>query len=168
MEYNLVEIWLRRDPTRWIAGALGGVFAAVVAMVVAMVIAQSAGYEVWLPIKLMGTPILGAAATEIGNTSGILAGAFLTGMICVFWGVIFAHFTGTNSVSALLAMGLVWGTFSWIFIWNLFLPSFTTIFAARISAGAAFPVCIAYGLALASVAFIDPVLRGSKQISSSR
>ncbi len=163
MEYNLVEIWLRRDPTRWIAGVIGGLFAGVVATVVAMLIAQSAGYEMWLPVKLMGTTLLGSSATEIGAAAGITAGATVIAGISVFFGFVFAHFTGTNSIGALLSMGLVWGVFSWIFIWNLFLQSFKPIYAARIPSGAAFPVCLAYGLALAVIAVIDPVLRGSKQ-----
>ncbi len=164
MEYNLVEIWLRRDPARWIAGALGGLFAGAVAMGVAMLLAQMGGLELEFPIKLMGTLILGSPATEIGeNRESILAGASVIGAICIFWGVIFAHFTGTNSFKVLLPMGLVWGIFSWIFLWNLFLQSFKPIYAARIPSGPVLPICLTYGLALASIAFFDPVFRRGKK-----
>jgi hypothetical protein len=159
METNLLEIWLRRDPIRWVAGALGGLFAGALAMAVAILIAFSLDWDPLFPIKLLGTPLLGASATEIQTTQGAVAGALLIEAICIFWGIVFAHFTGTNSVRALLGMGLAWGAFSWIFIWNLFLQSFKPIFAARIPAGPAFPVCMTYGLALASVAVFDRMLR---------
>ena len=161
MEYNLVETWLRRDPIRWIAGILGGIFAGLLAMAVAVGVSSALGWDPTFPIKLMGTPILGAAATDLQSTQGTIAGAFLIEALGIFWGIVFAHFTATNSVSALFWMGLAWGAFSWIFTWNLFLQSFKPIFAARIPAGPALPVCIAYGLGLVSVAFFDRLLRGS-------
>ena len=162
MEYNLVEIWLRRDPIRWLAGVLGGLVAGVIAMLVGMFIATSVGMEATFPIKLLGTTVLGASSTELNQIQGAVVGFLVLEFICVFWGVVFAHFTGTNSLKALLPMGLVWGTFSWIFIWNLFLPSFKTIFAAQISAGAALPVCLAYGLGLSTISFFDSSLRKAK------
>ncbi len=161
MEYNLVEIWLRKDPVRWLAGVLGGLFAGGVAMAVAIGISTYLGWDPLFPLKLLGTPILGAASTDLQSSQGVTVGALVIEGICVFWGVVFAHFTGTNSIRALLAMGVAWGAFSWIFIWNLFLQSFKPIFAARIPAGPAFPVCMAYGLALASVALFDRMLRRS-------
>jgi hypothetical protein len=160
MEYNLVETWLRRDPIRWIAGILGGIFAGLVAMAVAVGVSSYLGWDPLFPIKLLGTPLLGASATDLQSMQGVISGAILIEAICIFWGVVFAHFTATNSVSALLWMGLAWGAFSWIFIWNLFLQSFKPIFAAGIPAGPALPVCFAYGLGLASIAFFDRMLRG--------
>ncbi len=161
MEYNLVETWLRRDPIRWIAGILGGIFAGLVAMAVAMAVSAALGWDPLFPIKLLGTPLLGASATDLQSAQGAVAGALIIEVIAVFWGVVFAHFTATNSISALLLMGLAWGAFTWIFTWNLFLQSFKPIFAARIPAGPALPVCFAYGLALASVALFDRMLRPS-------
>ncbi len=160
MEENLVEKWLRRDPVRWIAGGMAGVFAGAVAMGLAMVLASCAGMEIWFPVKLIGTVLLGASATEMGGAAGgIVAGSMVIGVLGALLGFVFSHFTYTNSIKALLAMGLVWGTFSWIFIWNLFLPSFKTIFAAQIPAGPVLPVCLIFGLALSSVAFFDRKLR---------
>ena len=159
MEYNLVEMWLRKDPIRWIAGALAGVLAGGVAAGVAMIIAKLAGFEGSFPIKLIGTIILGAQATEIGNANGFLVGGLLIVGLGLFLGVIFSHFCGVNSLKALIPLGLVWGTFSWIFIWNLFLQSFNTIFAARIPSGPVFAICIAFGLALVSVSSFDQLLR---------
>jgi hypothetical protein len=163
MEFNLVEMWLRKDPTRWIAGAFAGLFAGLGALVVGMIISTSAGFEIWFPVKLMATPLLGPSATEFGMQTGVI----LTGLIsfealCLFLGFVYAHFTGSNLMAALLPMGLVWGIFSWIFIWNLFMQSFQPIFAARIPSGAAFPVCITFGILLASVAFFDRSLRGKR------
>jgi hypothetical protein len=159
MEYNLVEVWLRRDPVRWLAGAIAGALACSIALLVASLLAQAAGYEFYFPIKLMGTPLLGASATVTGEFAGVWAGCAVSGLICIFWGVIYAHFIGTNSLAALLPMGLVWGVFSWIFTWNLFLQSFRTIFDARLSSGGAFLVCMAYGLSLSTLAFFDRLLR---------
>ena len=160
MEYNLVEVWLRFDPRRWIAGVLAGLLASAVAMGVGMIISVNAGMDLWFPVKLVGSIILGPSATNTQLSSGIIAGAALTAVACSFWGFVFAHFTGTNSLKALIPMGVVWGLFSWIFIWNLFMQSFHPIYAAHISSGAVFPICIAYGVALASVSFFDPLLRG--------
>lgn len=160
MEYNLVEMWLRKDPIRWISGALAGLLAGVVAMVVAAAFAQSVGMELWFPVKLMGTIILGPSATDIDTTVGIVTGGLVFEGLCAFLGMVYAHFTGTNSLGALLPMGLVWGTFSWIFIWNLFMQSFRPIYAAHIPSGPVFAVCIAFGLALASVKVFDSILRG--------
>jgi hypothetical protein len=164
MEYNLVEIWLRWDPARWAAGVLASLFAAALTMATAMVVANLAGYEIWFPLKLMATPVLGSVATEIGwNNQSICSGALVITSICLFWGVIYAHFTGTTSLKALLPMGLVWGAFSWIFLWNLFFQSFKTIRAAQMSSGALFPVCMVYGLGLASVAIFEPLFRTKKR-----
>lgn len=159
MEYNLVEMWLRRDPIRWLSGALAGVLACVVALLVAAVLARWAGYEFYFPIQLLGTPLLGGGATEIGEMAGVWAGCCVAGLISLFWGVVYSHFVGTNSLCALLPMGLVWGVFSWIFTWNLFLQSFSSVFATQLSSGGAFVVCLAYGLSLSSVTFFDRLLR---------
>ncbi|MEO5970476.1 MAG: hypothetical protein ABIQ95_11165 [Bdellovibrionia bacterium] len=166
MEYNLVEMWLRKDPVRWIAGALAGLFAGVVAMAVAALIASSIGLEPVFPLKLIGTILLGPSATEIGVTGGAITGAIIFESITLFLGVIYAHFVGSNKMSALLPMGLVWGVFSWIFIWNLFLQSFRPIFVARVSSSPVFLICIVFGLALASVKLFDRVLRGTKPAKS--
>ncbi len=160
-DYNLVETWLRKDPSRWAAGFLAGLFAGVVALGLASIISVMAGKEFTFAVKLMATPLLGSFATEAGTqAAAVIAGFILFEAICAFWGLVFAHFTQTNHLSSLLAMGLVWGLFSWIFIWNLFLQSFDPIFWAQISAGAVFPICLAYGISLTSVAFFDRIMGG--------
>ena len=164
-DFNLVELWLRTDPRRWIAGALAGAFAGAVALALAMVMSAMSGREFWYAPKLLGTILLGAFATETGPHFGaILAGIVVMEAICVFWGVVYAHFTGTNSLGPLLAMGVVWGLFSWVFTWNLFLPAFRTIYAAQISPAAAFPICLAYGLSMTSVAFFDRMISGNRAV----
>jgi hypothetical protein len=163
MEFNLVEIWLRRDPVRWIAGVFGGLFAGAIALGLAMIIAQMAGHEVVYPAKLMGATILGPSATEIGpDMKSVFTGLAVFELICAFWGFVYAHFTGTNSIKALFLMGLVWGAFSWIFTWNLFLQSSRPILWAGIPSTLTFPICMAYGISLVSVAFFDSIFRGKK------
>jgi len=160
---NLVEIWLRRDPIRWLAGAMAGLFAGIVMIGFAMVLCVVLGTEVWFPIKLAALPILGSSATEYGmHVPAILVGLVTLEALAAFLGVIYAHFTGTNSLPALLAMGFVWGTFSWIFINNLFMQSFTTISALRIAPGVVFPIVVVFGLSLTSVVFFDRALRGNR------
>jgi len=164
MEYNLVEMWLRKDPTRWVAGALAGLFAGAVAMGLAVFIASSIGLEPFFPLKLIGTILLGPSATEIGVANGAITGAVLFESLTLFLGVIFSHFVGSNKMGALLPMGLVWGIFSWIFIWNLFLQSFRPIFVAKVSSSPVFLVCLVFGLALTSVKLFDPLLRGNRTV----
>jgi hypothetical protein len=159
MEYNLVEMWLRKDPIRWIAGALAGLLAGVVAMGVAVFIASSVGLEPLFPVKLMGTILLGPSATEIGIDQGAIVGALIIESLSLVLGVIFSHFVGSNKIEALAPMGLVWGVFSWIFIWNLFLQSFRPIYVAKVSSSPVFLICLTFGLALTSVKLFDQTLR---------
>ena len=162
-DFNLVEAWLTRDTTRWIAGVMAGLFAGLVALGLGMVMSAVSGMEIWFPIKLMATIILGSTATELGPQLGaILVGFVLFEAICAFWGFVYAQFVRTNQLGALLAMGVVWGLFSWILTWNLFMHSFKTIMAADISPAATFPVCIAYGVSLTVVVFFDRAMRGSR------
>lgn len=160
MEYNLVEMWLRRDPIRWVAGAMAGLLAGAVAMCFAMGMATSYGFESSFPAKLIGTILLGPSATETGIDQGATVGWVLFESLCLILGVIYAHFVGTNSLKALLPMGGVWGIFSWIFIWNLFLQSFKPIYAAQVPSASVFPICILFGFSLASVSLFDRILRG--------
>lgn len=160
MDQNLVEIWLRRDPVRWIAGAIAGLIAGVIAILVAGWVASLYQFEFWFPVKLLGTILLGPSATELGtHRGGILAGGVIFEGLGLFLGVVYAHFTGTNRLVALIPMGLVWGIFSWIFIWNLFMQSFPTVRAARIPPGPVLPVCLAFGISLALVALFDALFR---------
>ncbi len=160
MEINLVEIWLRKDTKRWVAGILSGVFAGLVAMVFAMVLSILAGKELWFPIKYSALPLLGNEALEIGlNIGSIATGLILHEVLCAVIGVIYAHFTGTNQSGPLLGVGLSFGAFTWIFINNLFWPSFRPILIADVSAGAAFFVCLVFGIALSSVSYFDRLVR---------
>lgn len=164
MDINLTDIWLRKDPARWIAGVMAGLLAGAAALLVAGILSSGPYSDFWFPAKLMATTVLGPEATEIGShMSAVVVGIVVFELICAFFGVLFAHFTGTNLMAALLPMGVVWGIFSWIFVWNLFLQSSRSIFAAQIPSSGVFPVCIVYGLTLASVAFFDRMFRGSKR-----
>lgn len=160
MEYNLVEMWLRRDPIRWVAGVLAGLLAGTLTLGFAGWVAQQSGFEFFFPVKLMATTVLGPSATAFdAPINSIYLGAGVFYALAALLGFVFAHFTGVNSLYALLPMGLVWGIFSWIFIWNLFLQSFRPIFAAQLSSGLVLPICLVFGLSLASVAFFDRVMR---------
>ncbi len=165
-DLNVVELWTTPDLPRVIAGILAGCFAAFVMSVCAAIFAKSAGMEFTFPWKFAGTLIVGGEGTEFGNSGlgfiSILSGAVLIEIVGGFLGAVFAHFVKTNHKPSLAWMGIVWALFSWIFIWNLFLQSFATIRWAQISAGAAFPITIAFGLALVSVAFFDSIVRGRR------
>lgn len=163
-DMNLVEIWLRKDPARWIAGAMAGFFAGLLAILAGMVISTALGYEIWFPIKYAALPILGGSATEYGIHWGPLLVGFVTAQtVCVFLGFVYAHFTGLNSIPLLLGAGFTWGCFSWIFINNLYTSAFPDISAAQISKAPGFFVCMVFGLSLTSVAFFDRLVRGSSK-----
>ncbi len=157
---NLVEIWLRKDPARWVAGAMAGIFAGLLAGAFAMAVAKMLGYEMWFPIKLAALPFLGGRATEFGINAGLITGLIVMESLCMVLGMVYAHFTGLNSLPLLLGAGFTWGCFSWIFINNLFTPAFPDISAANLSKAPGFFVCMVFGLSLTSVAFFDRMVRG--------
>ncbi len=162
-DQNLVEMWVRVDPKRWFAGILGGLTAGAISLVFAMFLASLGGLEVWYPAKLLATAALGpyALAYDSGS-SAILTGVLIYEAIMAFWGFVYAHFTGTNRFSALLPMGLAWAAMLWVFNWCLFLQSFKPIFVTHTPYGAAFFVCLVYGLSLTSVGVYDRLLGGSQ------
>lgn len=163
-EINLTDIWLRRDPARWVAGIMAGLLAGAVMLVLAMVLSAAFGQEFWFPAKVAAIPFLGPEAADIGmNIPVLVTGMIVHAALCAFLGLVFAHFTGTNSLPALLGVGLTWGVFSWIFIYNLFVQSFTEISALSLPRGAGFFIHLAFGLSLTSVAFFDRAIRGSKR-----
>ena len=158
-DLDLVKVWLQTDPLRWIAGILGGLVAAALACLVAGLLARAHGMEFLFPVKLMATPIVGSAATEYtAPFSSILAGAIFIAVIGAFWGLVFGHFVFATRLLPLLGMGFTWGAFTWVFIWNLMLPSFRTIHDARISPAAAFLICMTFGLGMTSTAIFKKVV----------
>lgn len=158
---NIVGLWLRIDPIRWIAGVLAGAFGGAIALAVAMGISQSAGKELWFPAKLMSTPILGSVGTDNRIGTGLIVGLLVWEAICVFWGFVYSHFVATNSPRALLSMGLVWACFLWIFNWNLYFQSFLPIRWASVPSSVVFLLCLIYGLSLSSVAGFERIFRRS-------
>ncbi len=160
-EFNLVEMWLRHDPLRWVAGALGGLFAGAVSMLFAMAFLHAGGMEIWFPAKLMGTLVLGPFATEYGMHLKAIGTGFATyELITMVFGMIFSHFVGSNRLKALFWMGVVWGIFSWIFLWNLFGQSFHTVGRNYFPSLPVLPICLVYGISLVSVAFFDRIVHG--------
>lgn len=158
-DLNLVEMWLRKDPTRWMAGVLGGIFSGGVAILVGGLISKSHGLEFVFPIKFAALPIVGNAATAVSPGGSLMLGLFLFLGLAAFLGFLFSHFTPTNMFAALLGMGFVWGTFSWIFITNLFMQSWVDIRATDIPNSATFFVTLSYGLSLVSVGMFDKMIR---------
>ena len=159
-DINLIELWLRKDPTRLMAGAMAGLFAGLLSICVAGLMAKSGGSEFWFPIKVAALPVLGGSATEYGmHMKAIVLGLVIHEFISMVLGMIYSHFVATNAMPALLGGGFVWGIFSWIFIQNLFIQSFTDVFAAHLSSGAAFLPLMIFGLSLSSVAFFDRAIR---------
>ena len=71
-EVSLTEIWLRKDPKRWMAGAMAGVFAGLVMMAAAMLVSATFGPELWFPVKVAALPFLGGGATELGFHLGAI------------------------------------------------------------------------------------------------
>ena len=163
-DIDIVAPWLKLDPIRWTAGAMAGAFGGVVALALAAIYCRMQGAEALFTVKLMALPFLGSSATEVGMAgAGLLAvvlGFVAFELLAAFLGAVFAHFTFSNAPGPLLGMGFTWGAFSWIFINNLFSPSFLDIRAAALSRGAGFGFWMAYGLSLMSVAFFDRMLRG--------
>ncbi len=165
MDSNLVDKWLRFDPVRWVSGIISGVFAGFVAAGVASIVAKSMGLGSLFPLKYMALPVLGAGALESGfHLSAVIAGAAVLMSICGFWGLIYSHFTFTNAKGSLFGMGIAWGLFSWIFLNNLYSPSFRDIFAVQFSNWWALLFCLTYGVSLMSVAFFDRFFRGSTKV----
>jgi hypothetical protein len=94
--------------------------------------------------------------------SSVLAGMIFLGALGAFWGFVWGHFVFATRPLALVGMGLTWGAFSWVFLWNLLLPSFRSIHNAHISPAAAFFVCIAFGLGMISVSVILKAIRPAR------
>ncbi|MBY0471883.1 hypothetical protein K2X30_12010 [bacterium] len=160
-ESDIVEMWMHIDKTRWVAGAMAGIFAGLVMMGVAMVFSVVGGMEFWFPVKFVAVPFLGASAMEYGMQMGaIVTGLVFHFLLSIVLGMIYAHFTITNKFWPLMGAGFTWGTFSWIFMNNLFIQAFRDISAIHVSKGAAFFVDLAFGFSLVSVAMFDRMLRG--------
>lgn len=159
-DFNLVELWLQKDPVRWVAGAISGLIAGGVSIVIGGLIATKAGNEFLFPVKLIGTIPIDSFATEYGMHP--LRFAVSLGFyeaLAAFAGIFYAHFTRTEKTGFLLSMGATWGIFTWIFWWNLYFQSFRTISDARIPPSAALAICLAYGLSLAVIKVVDPIFR---------
>jgi len=161
-DLDIVAIWLRRDPARWVAGALAGVVASAVLILFAMMLCKANGMDLWYPVKVAAIPFMGGAAMDYDNSASIFPGILAIEVFSVFWGVLFGHFTGTNRFLPLLGVGFTWGVFTWIFWVNLFLSSFREMYVASIPKGGAFFVCLAWGFALTSVSIFDRLIKGGK------
>jgi hypothetical protein len=158
-DLDLIAMWIRFDPKRWIAGALAGLTAGLITAAVAMALATAAGLEAWFPVKLAAIPFLGGEATALGTTPGLVIGLIAHEALSMLLGIVFAHFTVKNYMPALLGAGVSWGLFSWIFLSNLFFQSFPEVNAAGISRGAALLCNLVFGISLASVAGFDRMFR---------
>jgi len=162
-DFNLVAMWLRKDPCRWAAGALAGIFAGLIMLAFAGLLTSAGGGDFWYAAKAGALPFLGGPATEYGmHTGAIIVGVVAIEALAALLGVLYSHFVGTNSFAALLPMGLVWGIFSWIFIFNLYSQAWRDVHAAEIPSGPAFFVLLVFGISLTSVAFFDRALRGKQ------
>lgn len=159
-EMDLIATWLVFDLPRTIAGAIAGVFAVLVAWVFAGILAKAGGYEFWYPFKIPALIILGRDAGTYGITAAIVVGTFIACSIGAVLGMVYSHFIKTNRIDALLAAGFMWGTFSWIFINNLFVRSFLHVRELELPNGPAFFVLVLFGLMLASLRLFDRVICG--------
>jgi hypothetical protein len=159
-EMDLVATWLVFDLPRTIAGAMAGVFASLVAWVFAGFLATVGGYEFWMPFKVPAAPILGRDALTLGMTPAILVGVIVLAIVGGILGMIYSHFIKSNRMDALLGAGVMGGTFSWIFINNLFIRSFLNVREMELPNGPAFFVLLVFGFTLASLKIFDRVICG--------
>ena len=160
-DINLVEIWLRRDPVRWVAGICAGILAGAIALAFGVVLSSLFGADPCYVARIPAIPFLGPEALEYANIKAVWVGVIVFELFGAFLGMIYAHFTGTNSIPALFGVGVTWGIFGWIFISNLYTPAWRIVFAAQIPSGAAIFFWLVFGISLTSVAFFDRTLRGS-------
>ncbi len=159
-EMDLVATWLVFDLPRTIAGAIAGIFAGAVAWVFAGLLAVAGGYEFWFPFKIPAVVLMGREAMTLGLTPSVFVGLALHSVICATLGMVYSHFVKSNRWAPLLAAGFMWGTFSWIFINNLFIRSFQAIRELNLSNGAAFWVLLVLGFSLASIKIFDRIICG--------
>ncbi len=159
-DFNLVEIWLQFDLPRLIAGFMAGIFAGIVMAVFAGILSVASGSEFLYPVKIAAAPILGNSATAYGFSGAVILGFIVHEIICGVLGAVYSHFTKTNKLLPLLGAGFMWGTFSWVFIQNLFVRSFQDVMTAEIPSGAAFFVCLVFGFSLSSIRVFDRMVCG--------
>jgi hypothetical protein len=159
-EMDLVATWLIFDLPRTIAGAMSGVFASLVAWIFAGFLAKAGGYEFWMPFKVPAAPIVGRDALTYGVTPSLFIGTVVLCVIGAVLGMVYSHFVKSNRIDALLGAGFMWGTFSWIFINNLFSRSFLNVREMELPNGPAFFVLLVFGLSLASIKVFDRILCG--------
>lgn len=157
---DLVATWLVFDLPRTIAGALSGVFAGLVAWTFAGFLAKAGGLEFWFPFKVPAAVVLGRDALTLGMTPAIIVGTIIHSIICAVLGMVYSHFVKSNRMDALLGAGFMWGTFSWIFINNLFVRSFLNVREMELPNGPAFFILLAFGFSLASLKIFDRIICG--------
>ena len=162
-DINLIELWITFDFPRIAAGAVTGIFAGLVAWTFAGVIAASAGLEFWYPFKIAATPLLGNSAMNFGMSGAVFVGLTVHCGLCAVLGMVFSHFVKTNKLVPLLGAGFMWGTFSWVFIQNLFVRSFLDVRTADIPSGIAFFVLLVFGFSLASIRIFDGIFCSCKK-----
>lgn len=164
MEFNLVEIWLRKDPVRWVAGVMAGLFAALVMLMSTVICAKMHHSDPLFLIKAFAVPFFKGAAMEEGfHLPVIMAGATTYILLSAVLGVFYAQMTGTNHMGGLFGVGITWGAFAWVFINNLFSGAFRETIALNLNKGAGFFAWMLFGISLMSVAAFDRMFRGSKQ-----
>jgi hypothetical protein len=159
-EMDLVAMWLVFDLPRTIAGAMAGVFAGLVALVFAGILSMIGHLEFLYPFKIGAAPILGREALDFGFSGAVILGTLVSLVLCAILGMVYSHFTKTNRLVPLLGAGFMWGTFSWIFINNLFTKSFLNIRELDLPAGPAFFVYLVFGFSLASIRIFDRAICG--------
>ncbi len=157
---DLVATWLVFDLPRTIAGACAGIFAGLVAWVFAGFLAQAGGYEFWYPFKIPATIVLGRDALTLGMTHAVIIGTIVHLAICAVLGMVYSHFVKSNRTSALLGAGFMWGTFSWVFINNLFVRSILNVRELELPNGPAFFILLVFGFSLSSLKIFDRIICG--------
>lgn len=154
-EFNVVEMWSNPRKQRIIAGVLAGIVAGVCMLVFGFIYCAIKGIDITAPMKIGALPFLQVDALQIGSMKAIAVGLLAHFGLSSVLGALYAHFTGVNHRGALFGMGLTWGIFGWIFITNLFMPSFRAYHMAQIPSSVMIFAWIAFGLGLMSVSIFD-------------
>ena len=154
-EYNLAEMWNTFRGARLRAGAFAGIFAGIVMQIAGMIFHATQGDEIIKGWKIAGLPILGRDALTYGFGEGFVVGTLTFFVLAIILGMGYAHVTGVNNKKGLFGTSLTWTGFSWVFITNLFSPSFRAYYEANISRGGMFFAWLIFSLSLMSVAWFD-------------
>jgi hypothetical protein len=157
---DIVAHWLTINFKRLLGGLLAGLTASATALHLASHLSKHAGLDPHFLAKLYATILYGYTALDYTTPLYIVhQGYMILAGIGTFWALVFSHFVLTSKFFEQLAMGLVWAFLSWVFTWNLFSQSFSTIHSVELPAIGPVLVCLTYGLTLSILSLFDKIFK---------